>query len=149
MIRRKQKSRGGSSHQAMSNSFSSNSTSSSTNTPSASPSTTLNASMILRRHNAHQNLNQTINLFITNNNNNNDENKASNNFASLTSPSTNNLLSNNNTNTTAMSPSNFENNQLLSKLMKSSCPGYFQIPRTTRKRILRFLCDNGWIDVSS
>ncbi len=33
-------------------------------------------------------------------------------------------------------------------LMKSSCPSYFDLPRSTRKRILRFLIDNGWLDVS-
>lgn len=36
----------------------------------------------------------------------------------------------------------------LTALMKSTCPDYYQIPRSTRKRILRFLCDNGWIDIS-
>ena len=25
---------------------------------------------------------------------------------------------------------------------------FFEIPRSTRKRILRFLCDNGWIEFS-
>lgn len=32
--------------------------------------------------------------------------------------------------------------------LQSSFPDYFNIPRSTRKRILRFLCDNGWIDIS-
>ena len=34
-------------------------------------------------------------------------------------------------------------------LMKQSCPSYFYLPRSTRKRILRFLCDNAWLDVVS
>jgi hypothetical protein len=38
-------------------------------------------------------------------------------------------------------------NKLMMDLLKTSCPGYFSIPRMTRKRILRFLCDNGWIDI--
>lgn len=42
----------------------------------------------------------------------------------------------------------FNRNKLIMELLKSSCPSYFEIPRSTRKRILRFLCDNGWIDVS-
>jgi hypothetical protein len=29
----------------------------------------------------------------------------------------------------------------------TSFPNYNQIPRTTRKSIFRFLCDNGWIDI--
>ena len=29
----------------------------------------------------------------------------------------------------------------------TSFPNYNQIPRTTRKRIFRFLCDNGWINI--
>jgi hypothetical protein len=41
-----------------------------------------------------------------------------------------------------------EYNKLMSILMKTTCPKYFQIPKSSRKRILRFLCDNGWIDVS-
>ena len=40
------------------------------------------------------------------------------------------------------------NHKLMSILMKTTCPKYFQIPNSSRKRILRFLCDNGWIDVS-
>ena len=33
-----------------------------------------------------------------------------------------------------------------SKLL-SSFPNYNQIPHATRKRIFRFLCDNGWINI--
>ena len=35
----------------------------------------------------------------------------------------------------------------LMNLMKTTCPNYFSIPISNRKRILRFLCDNGWIDI--
>ncbi|CAF0883827.1 unnamed protein product [Brachionus calyciflorus] len=44
-----------------------------------------------------------------------------------------------------------KNNKLKSKSfldsLKQSCPSYFEIPRTIRRRILRFLNDNGWIDL--
>ena len=37
--------------------------------------------------------------------------------------------------------------KLMMELLKTTYPDYEDIPRTTRKRILRFLCDNGWIDI--
>ena len=44
--------------------------------------------------------------------------------------------------------SSFENKRSMTLMMKTSCPKYFQIPHSSRKRILRFLCDNGWIQMS-
>ncbi len=41
-----------------------------------------------------------------------------------------------------------QNSKFMTILMKTTCPKYYQIPNSSRKRILRFLCDNGWIDVS-
>ena len=59
----------------------------------------------------------------------------------------NNINSNNESSSNAASNS-INRNKLMMALMKSSCPDYFDIPRSTRRKILRFLCDNGWIDVS-
>lgn len=39
-------------------------------------------------------------------------------------------------------------NKMIMDMLQASFPDYFKIPRSTRKRILRFLCDNGWIDVA-
>ena len=39
--------------------------------------------------------------------------------------------------------------KLMMTLMKEKCPSYFNLCGSTRKRILRFLCDNGWVDVGS
>lgn len=41
-----------------------------------------------------------------------------------------------------------QNSKFMTILMKTTCPKYYQIPNSSRKRILRFLCDNGWIDVT-
>jgi hypothetical protein len=52
---------------------------------------------------------------------------------------------------TKTSSSSSKTNKLkhMMTLMKQSCPSYFYLPRSTRKRILRFLCDNAWLDVVS
>ena len=114
------------------------------------------ASMMLRRHST----NGTINL------NSNDENNLNNSSCSninksesssvrhetletkilnTTQHTVNAITSNNAINCRSHSAISNKN---LTSLMKSTCPDYFLIPRTTRKRILRFLCDNGWIDIS-
>ena len=85
--------------------------------------------MLLRRHNS-SNFLANIDENVHNNNTNNSSTQAS---ASTS---------------TSSSQFNFNKSKLMMSLMKSSCPTYFEIPRSTRKRILRFLCDNGWIDVS-
>lgn len=41
------------------------------------------------------------------------------------------------------------NNKMMMMYMKSSCPNYFQLSRSARKRLVRFLSDNGWLDVNA
>jgi serine-aspartate repeat-containing protein C/D/E len=100
----------------------SNGTNTTTSTTNAAAASTTSSIMLLRRHNS-----------------NIDDNSYGRHNVSI------NTLNEN-------SPSplqfNFNKNKLMMSLMKISCPNYFEIPRSTRKRILRFLCDNGWIDVS-
>ena len=135
MIGRHQKS-----SQLLSSSFTSYSSTAST--PTVSPSS-LNASMMLRRHSTNpiQSSSPTRQQFISDTY---DENSTLNNtlngFTNLTN-TTNNAPS--------INPTSIENSQLMTKLMKTTCPTYYDIPRNSRKRILRFLCDNGWIGVSS
>jgi hypothetical protein len=62
-----------------------------------------------------------------------------------TSPSSNPMLLRHQNSTT-------KNKKILLKRLNNSklftsFPNYDQIPRTTRKRIFRFLCDNGWINI--
>ena len=40
------------------------------------------------------------------------------------------------------------NHRFKTLLMNTTCPKFKLLPKSSRKRILRFLCDNGWIDVS-
>ncbi len=62
----------------------------------------------------------------------------------------NNLVDTDINQISAASPSkkSQQNSKFMTILMKTTCPKYYQIPNSSRKRILRFLCDNGWIDVS-
>ena len=149
-------------------------TSTSSTTAQTSPNNSgLNGSMMLRRHST----NNQSNLNDTEENNVN-SNHATNGHSNslLTSPSTHSISINqtglscsftstqtkslignlnssfNNTNShnegSNATSNSINRNKLMMALMKSSCPDYFDIPRSTRRKILRFLCDNGWIDVS-
>ena len=67
-------------------------------------------------------------------------------FGSISSNYGNSITNGSQHHTTPATKS-FECSKNLTSLMKSTCPDFFQIPRSTRKRILRFLCDNGWMDI--
>ena len=113
--------------------------------------------MMLRRHsttnlnsNDENNLNgnNCLNLNNNNNNNNNNENTSANATSTVLNSNNSQLIVNQNSTTNAFHLfKSYENNKNLTILMKSTCPDYYQIPRSTRKRILRFLCDNGWINI--
>ncbi len=91
--------------------------------------------------------NNCLNL-NNNNNNNNNENTSSNATSTVLNSNNSQLIVNQNSATNASHLlKSYENNKNLTILMKSTCPDYYQIPRSTRKRILRFLCDNGWINI--
>ena len=75
--------------------------------------------------------------------------------SSMSNASGNSVLAQINTNTSISNDhgqinvvSTKQKNKFIMEMLKLSFPDYFEIPRSTRKRILRFLCDNGWIDVA-
>ncbi len=119
------------------------------------PNTSTNAttpckvgSMMLRRHSMNGNEAETTNGTVEN---------LANSFAATASAIQENVLNSNVTETdinqvgvSVASPSkkSQQNSKFMTILMKTTCPKYYQIPNSSRKRILRFLCDNGWIDVS-
>lgn len=118
--------------------------------------------MTLRRHSTNGTNGTTTTINSTdeinsngagNNHNLNEISSLNNSNHNTNSFATNNINNTNGTTSTQSTTSSallnaYESNKTLTSLMKSTCPDYYQIPRSTRKRILRFLSDNGWIDIS-
>lgn len=108
--------------------------------PTSTPNPCKVTSMMLRRHSVNGN-----------EENGNGDSLAANILSTASAINTDTLLTTNengqSVNGVSATKTKAEYNKLMSILMKNTCPKYFQIPKSSRKRILRFLCDNGWIDI--